>query len=170
MTYIVYFNRDGRLEVYWADVQEMNDYDLNTPTTSKGPDYKCCEIKMAAFFCLGCIMAVILAIVLVWFIRRKRKTKQYTLNRLMPKVLGPRLNDTLLYSRILKCVLEVGDQNTINTCKNVPINVPFPNRASNEHHFILTFTELSFNLVVKVFHYYAIRKRDVVIKTAKHWT
>ena len=68
--------------------REINDYDFSTPTTSEGPEYKCCEMKMAAFFCLGCVMAVISAIVLVWFIRRKRKIKEYTLTKLMHKIPG----------------------------------------------------------------------------------
>ena len=67
---------------------KMNDYDLSTPSTTEGPAYECCEIKISAFVGLVCIMAVIFAIVLVCFIKRKRKTKQYTLNKLMPKVSG----------------------------------------------------------------------------------
>ena len=63
----------------------MNDYDLGTSTTIEVPAYECCEMKTAAFVGLGCVMAVILVIVLIWFIRRKGLTKQYTLNKQTPK-------------------------------------------------------------------------------------
>ena len=38
---------------------EMNDYDLRTPTTTAGPAYECCEMRIAAFVGLVCVMAVI---------------------------------------------------------------------------------------------------------------
>ena len=66
----------------------MNDCDLSTPTTTAGPAYKCCEMKISAFVGLGCVMTVILVIVLIWFIKRKGLTKQYTLNNQTPKISG----------------------------------------------------------------------------------
>ena len=77
---------DG-LRLLGTTSRKMNDYDLSTPTTTDAPEYECCEM-IAAFVCLACIMAVILVIALVWFIRRKRKTKQYTLTKQMPEVSG----------------------------------------------------------------------------------
>ena len=68
--------------------RKMNDYDLSTPTTTAGPAYKCCEMKIAAFVCFGCVMAVFLVIVLIWFIMGKSLTKQYTLNNQTPKISG----------------------------------------------------------------------------------
>ena len=60
---------------------------ISTPTTTEVPEYECKDM-IAAFVCLGCIMTVILAIALVWFIRRKRKIKKYTLTKQMPKISG----------------------------------------------------------------------------------
>ena len=68
--------------------RKMNDYNLSTPTTGDRPEYNCCEMKMAAFICFGCIMAVSLAIVLVCFIRRNRLPKQYELNKQTAKKSG----------------------------------------------------------------------------------
>ena len=67
---------------------KSNDYDLSTPTTTEEPAYECCEMQIAAFFGLGCVMAVVFAIALVWFIRRKRLTEQYTLNKQTSKMSG----------------------------------------------------------------------------------
>ena len=65
----------------------MNDYDLRTPKTNEGREYECCEMKIAALVSLGCIMAIILAIFLVWFVRRKWQTKQYTITQKRPEIL-----------------------------------------------------------------------------------
>ena len=67
---------------------KRNDYDLSTPTTNEGPAYECCEMKIIAFICLVCVMAVIFAIALVWFIKRKRLTEQNTLNKETSKMSG----------------------------------------------------------------------------------
>ena len=64
----------------------MDDCDLSTSTTTEGPAYECCEMKIAAFVGLGCVMAVFLVFVLIWFFRRKRLTKQYKLNKQTPKM------------------------------------------------------------------------------------
>ena len=86
MVYIFTSTEMDGLRFLGKTTTKMNDYDLSAPTISEEPDYKCCEMKMAAFVCFVSVMAVILAIVFVWFIRRKRKTKQYTLTKLTPKV------------------------------------------------------------------------------------
>ena len=67
---------------------KLNDYNLNTSTTTEEPAYECCEMKIAAFFGLGCVMAVSFAIALVWFIRRKHLTEQYKLNKPTAKMSG----------------------------------------------------------------------------------
>ena len=54
---------------------KLNDNDLSTPTTTEEPAYGCCEMNIIAFICLGCVMAVIFAIALVWFIKRKHLTE-----------------------------------------------------------------------------------------------
>ena len=69
---------------------KSNDYDLSIPTTTAGPAYECCEMKIIDFICLSCVMAVIFAIALVWFIKRKRLTEQYTLNKQTSKMSGQR--------------------------------------------------------------------------------
>ena len=88
MTYIFTSTEMDGLWFLGKTSRKMNDYSLSTPTTGDRPEYKCCEMKMAAFVCLGCIMAVIFAIALVWFIRRKRLTEQYTLNKPTAKMSG----------------------------------------------------------------------------------
>ena len=70
-----------------------------TPTPTAGPAYDCCEMKIIAFICLCCVMVVIFAIALVWYMKRKRLTEQNTLNK--QTCLGCKLNNTLLYNRIL---------------------------------------------------------------------
>ena len=87
MKYIFASTKMDGLRFLGKTSRKMNDYDFSTPTTTEIPEYECCEM-IAAFVCLGCIMTVILAIALVWFIRRKRKTKQYTLHKQMPKISG----------------------------------------------------------------------------------
>ena len=67
---------------------KIGDYDLSTPTTTEEPAFECCEMKIAAFVGLGCVMAVILVIVLIWFIKRKGLTRQYTLNKQTSKMSG----------------------------------------------------------------------------------
>ena len=57
-----------------------------TPTPTAGPAYDCCEMKIIAFICLCCVMVVIFAIALVWFIKRKCLTEQYTLNKQTSKM------------------------------------------------------------------------------------
>ena len=59
-----------------------------TPTTTAGSAYECCEMKILTFICLVCVMVVIFAIALVWFIKRKRLTEQYTLNTQTSKMSG----------------------------------------------------------------------------------
>ena len=59
-----------------------------TPTTTEGPAYECCEMKIKAFICLGCVMVVIFAIALVWYMKRKRLTEQNTLNKQTSKMSG----------------------------------------------------------------------------------
>ena len=68
--------------------RKMNDYDLSTPTTTEGPAYDCCKMKNIAFICLGCVMAVLFAIALVWYMKRKRLTEQNTLNQQTSKMCG----------------------------------------------------------------------------------
>ena len=67
---------------------KINDYDLSSPATTEGPAYQCCEMKIIAFICLGCVMVVSFAIALVWFTRRKRLTEQYKLNKPIAKMSG----------------------------------------------------------------------------------
>ena len=67
---------------------KTNDYDLTSPTTTAGSAYECCEMNIIAFFCLCCVISVIFAIALVWFIKRKCLTKQYTLNKQTSKMCG----------------------------------------------------------------------------------
>ena len=109
MVYIFILTEMDGLRLLGKTTMKINDYDISTPTISEGTGYKCCEMKMAAFVCLGSVMAVILAIVFVWFIRRKRKTKQYTLTKLTPKSSG---SLTQRYTFVQQCVLEVDVHNT----------------------------------------------------------
>ena len=67
---------------------KLNDYDLSTPTTTEEPAYACCEMKFAAVLGLGCVMVISSAIALVWFIRRRRLTEQYKLNKPTAKMSG----------------------------------------------------------------------------------
>ena len=78
---------DGVRLLGWTS-GKMNDYDFSTPTTTAGPAYQCCEMKIIALICLVCVMAVIFAITLVWFIKRKRLTEQNTLNKQTSKMSG----------------------------------------------------------------------------------
>ena len=66
----------------------MDDYDLTTPTTIEGPAYECCEMKIATFVCLACVMAVIFVIALVWFIRRNCLTEKYKFSKPTAKKSG----------------------------------------------------------------------------------
>ena len=66
----------------------MNDYDLSTPTTTAGSAYECCEMNIIAFICLVCVVVAIFSIALVWFIKRKGLTEQYTLNKQTSKMSG----------------------------------------------------------------------------------
>ena len=59
MSYIfIYTEMDG-VRLLGRTSGEMNDYDLRTPTTTEGPSYDCCEMRIAAFVGLVCVMAVI---------------------------------------------------------------------------------------------------------------
>ena len=122
-----------------------NDYDLSTPTTTAGSAYECCEMNIIAFICLGCVMAVIFSIALVWFIWRKRLTEQYTLNKQTSKMSG---SQTQQYTSVQQDP-SVCQRQTVRTPagNDVPNDVPLPNRTSNEHHFILIFKELSYFVV-----------------------
>ena len=88
----------------------MNDYDLNTPTTTEGPAFECCEMKISAFVGLGCVMAVIFVIALVWFIRRNCLTEKNKLNKQTTKkeISG---SQAQRYTFVQQCVLEVDVQN-----------------------------------------------------------
>ena len=77
------------LRVFGKTSININDYYLPPSTTSEGLEYESFEMKIAAFIGLCCVMAVIFAIVLVWIIRRKWQTKQYTITQKKPEMSLP---------------------------------------------------------------------------------
>ena len=136
MTYIFTSTEMDGLRFLGKTSRKMNDYNLSTPTIGDRPEYKCCEMKMAALVCLGCILAVILAIVLVCFIRRNCMTEKYEPNKQTAKKSGSQVQR---YASVqqdpILCQTQTSRTPAVN---DVPNDDPLPNRASNEHHFKLT--------------------------------
>lgn len=69
------------VRIFGRTSRKINNFELSTVMNSEGLEDECCEMRKAAFYGLGLVMAVILAIVLVRFIRRKWKTKQYKITQ-----------------------------------------------------------------------------------------